>query len=197
MKIYCVGDSITYGATLEENLSLRWTDLAAAQTGHHLVNCGLNGDTTAGMMLRCHTKIFPLKPDMVIFLGGTNDICHTWEYRQACANVVSIVRNAQAEGIKIMIGIPLPVNSKVMCAQPWDPTRNASHIAEQFEQYARWISIYCRERNIPTIDFHQSFLRADGSVRGELFSDALHPNAEGHRLMAEALCQALETMAEG
>ena len=64
----------------------------------------------------------------------------------------------------------------------------------QFESYAQWLSVYCRERNIPTIDFHQVFMREDGSVRGELFSDALHPNANGHFLMAEKVCQELEAM---
>jgi len=137
MKIYCVGDSITWGATLEEDISRRWTDLVAAETEHEVINCGLNGDTTTGMLMRCHTQLFPQKPDLILFLGGTNDICHTWEYRQACANIVSVVLNAREQGIPVMVGIPLPIVARLLLPRPWAPDRDADFIAGQFEAYAR------------------------------------------------------------
>lgn len=194
MKIYCVGDSITWGATLEEDISRRWTDLVVAETEHEVINCGLNGDTTTGMLMRCHTQLFPQKPDLILFLGGTNDICHTWEYRQACANIVSVVLNAREQGIPVMVGIPLPIVARRLLPRPWAPDRDADFIAGQFEAYARWLEVWCRERDVPAVDFHRPFLREDGSVREELFSDALHPNAAGHRLMADVLCRALEDL---
>ena len=190
MVVYCVGDSITQGATLTD-LSQRWTDLCAAQTGHELINCGIGGDTTAGIMHRCHTKIFPQKPDAVLILGGTNDISFTWEYRPSCANVVSIVRNAQALGIKCIVGIPVPMAAQDLAFRPWDPERDHAHVAAQCSRYARWLTVYCRERSIPYVDFHTPFLNEDGSVRRELFSDGLHPNAMGHRIMADTLAQVL------
>ena len=55
MKIICMGDSITYGHGLS-HLSQRWTDLVAARTGHALVNRGVSGDTTGGMLSRCQTR---------------------------------------------------------------------------------------------------------------------------------------------
>jgi len=56
------------------------------------------------------------------------------------------------------------------------------------------LEVWCRERDVPAVDFHRPFLREDGSVREELFSDALHPNAAGHRLMADVLCRVLEDL---
>lgn len=195
MTIFCVGDSITYGATLQD-LSQRWTDLTAVRTGHKLVNCGIGGDTTAGIMLRCHTQIFPQKPDAVLIMGGSNDISFTWDYRQACANVVSIVRNAQAQGIRCIVGIPVPMAAEDMAFRPWDPERDMEYTAMQCRSYARWLQVYCRERNIPAVDFHTPFLNPDGTVRRELFSDGLHPNAMGHRVMADVLCSVLPKLLE-
>lgn len=195
MTIFCVGDSITYGATLTD-LSARWTDLTAAQTGYNLVNCGIGGDTTAGIMLRCHTQVFPQKPDAVLILGGSNDISFTWDYKQACANVVSIVRNAQAQGIVCIVGIPVPMAAEDLAFRPWDPERDQAHIAMQCRRYAQWLTVYCRERNIPYVDFHTPFLNADGTVRRELLSDGLHPNAMGHRVMADTLCHTLPKLLE-
>lgn len=195
MTVFCVGDSITYGATLSE-LSQRWTDLTAARTGYTLVNCGIGGDTTAGMMLRCHTQVFPQKPDAVLIMGGSNDISFTWEYKQACANVVSIVRNAQAQGIRCIVGIPVPMAAEDLAFRPWDPQRDQTHIAMQCRRYAQWLSVYCRERKIPCVDFHAPFLNEDGSVRRELLSDGLHPNAMGHQVMADTLSRVLPKLLE-
>lgn len=196
MRIFCVGDSITYGATLPD-LALRWTDITAAQTGHSLVNCGIGGDTTAGIMIRCHTQVFPEKPDALLLLGGSNDISFTWEYRQACANIVSTVRNAQALGIQCIVGIPVPMSPEDMAFRPWDPERDMAHIAAQCRRYARWLTDYCQARSIPYVDFHSPFLNSDGSVRRELLSDGLHPNAMGHRVMADTLCRALPGLLAG
>ena len=195
MTIFCVGDSITYGATLPD-LSQRWTDLTAARTGHKLVNCGIGGDTTTGIMIRCHTQIFPQKPDAVLILGGSNDISFTWEYRQACANVVSMVRNAQAQGIRCIVGIPVPMAAEDLAFRPWDPDRDRTHIALQCHNYAQWLILYCRERNIPFVDFYTNFLNDDGTVRRELFSDGLHPNTMGHQVMADTLCRFLPKLLE-
>lgn len=50
MKLICIGDSLTFGYGV--HLSQRWTRLCAQETGWELVNEGINGDTTGGMLTR-------------------------------------------------------------------------------------------------------------------------------------------------
>ena len=50
MKLICIGDSLTFGYGV--HLSQRWTRLCAQETGWELVNEGINGDTTGGMLAR-------------------------------------------------------------------------------------------------------------------------------------------------
>ena len=54
MRLICIGDSLTFGYGV--HLSQRWTQLCAQETGWELVNEGINGDTTGGMLARINRK---------------------------------------------------------------------------------------------------------------------------------------------
>lgn len=191
MKIMCMGDSITYGNGLIE-LSDRWSDIVAARTGHTMINLGIGGDATGGMLARCQTQVFAKDPDVLHLLGGTNDICFTYDYHQAFCNIVSMIRHAQTFGIPIVIGIPIPFVPERFTKQEWFADRDNDYITDQCEKLAQVLRAFCASREIPVIDYRKAFLNEDGTVRKELYTDALHPNAMGHRAMAEVLCKRLE-----
>ena len=191
MKIICMGDSITCGYGLAHQ-RLRWTDLAAARTGHTLVNCGVNGDTTGGMLARCQNQVFTQAADAMVLLGGINDISITGEYRPVCANVVAITRQAMALGLPIILGLPLPVVPEDLDAPLWDTERDNRRTALLCSQYAQWMAGFAASKDLPLADFRSPFLLPDGTARRDLFQDGLHPTAEGHALMADALCRVLE-----
>lgn len=50
MKLICIGDSLTFGYGVRP--SQRWTRLCAQETGWEIVNKGISGDTTGGMLVR-------------------------------------------------------------------------------------------------------------------------------------------------
>ena len=190
MKIICMGDSITYGFGLPD-LSKRWSDLASAHTGHTLINRGVSGDTTGGMLARCQTQVFNQAPDAMVLLGGINDISITGQYRPVCANVVAICRQAELLSIPVILGVPLPIFPADMCPPEWDPEQDMARTAALGEQYAHWIRHYAADKHLPLADFRSSFLRPDGTVDRSLFQDGLHPTEEGHRRMADVLCRVL------
>ena len=190
MKIICMGDSITYGFGLPD-LSKRWSDLASARTGHTLINRGVSGDTTGGMLARCQTQVFHQAPDAMVLLGGINDISITGQYRPVCANVVAICRQAELLSIPVILGVPLPIFPADMCPPEWDPEQDMARTAALGEQYAHWIRHYAADKQLPLADFRSPFLRPDGTVDRSLFQDGLHPTEEGHRRMADVLCRVL------
>ena len=191
MKIMCMGDSITYGNGLT-NLSDRWSDIVAARTGYTLVNLGIGGDTTGGMLARCQTQVFAKYPDVLHILGGTNDICFTYDYHQAFANMVSMIRHAQTFGVPLLIGIPIPFVPERFNNYEWFQDRDNDYITQQCERYAHVLRAYCTARDIPHIDYRSAFLNEDGTVKKDYYTDALHPNAKGHLAMAEVLLQRLD-----
>ena len=190
MKIICMGDSITYGHGLSD-LSQRWSDLVSARTGHTLVNRGVSGDTTGGMLARCQTQVFAAPPDAMVLLGGINDINLTGQYRPVCANVVAMVRQAMAIDLPVILGLPLPVVPEDMAAFGWDRDSDSFATAQLCEAYAQWLRDFCAHKDLPLADFRSPFLHPDGTAHRELFQDGLHPTAAGHALMADVLCQVL------
>ncbi len=193
MKIICMGDSITYGFGLPD-LAMRWSDLTARRTGHMLVNCGVSGDTSTGMLARCQRQVFGKQADAMLLLGGINDISILGKHHSANANVISMVRQAQAENLTVILGIPLPIVPADIPAPIWDPTRDAEEIACLCGRYADWIRLYAQANELPVIDFRTPFLLPNGQADRQLFLDGLHPNEEGHRLMADVLCRTLEEL---
>lgn len=193
MKIVCMGDSITRGAFLE-NSTQRWSDLIEKQTGIQMINLGYGGDTTDGMLVRCHTQAFPMKADAMILLGGTNDICYAWEYCHAWSNMITMIRHARYEDLPVIIGIPIPIVAQSLSKRSYYPDRDNERIAALCDEFATRLKAYCQEKEISYVDFRAPFLTQDGAVRRELFIDGLHPNAEGHQLMAGELYKLLKEL---
>ena len=57
MKLICLGDSLTFGYGVRA--SQRWTHLCAQHTGWKIVNEGVSGDTTGGMLARLAARVLP------------------------------------------------------------------------------------------------------------------------------------------
>ncbi|MFO7911179.1 MAG: GDSL-type esterase/lipase family protein, partial [Desulfotignum sp.] len=72
MKIICHGDSLTQGSDMAKPCT--WTALLENRLNIPVVNTGISGDTTAGMLARFAVDVVPRKPGIVILMGGTNDL---------------------------------------------------------------------------------------------------------------------------
>ena len=70
-RIICHGDSLTEGKDIEA--AYRWPSLLQNALGTEVINTGIGGDTTAGLLSRFATDVIPRKPDAVILMGGIND----------------------------------------------------------------------------------------------------------------------------
>lgn len=53
--LHCLGDSLTFGLGVRRQDW--WTSLAAQKLGVRVVNLGINGDTTAGMLVRLRLDV--------------------------------------------------------------------------------------------------------------------------------------------
>lgn len=122
MKNICLGDSLTasYHVRPEEG----WVTLLGRETPDTWINAGVSGDTSAGMLARLLTEVFPQKPDRVLYMGGDNDILVTGSLDQAKSSLMSILHLCVDREIRPVIGIPIPI---LDVPQPWqaicDPKR--------------------------------------------------------------------------
>lgn len=105
-KLVCLGDSITEGYMLDPQY--RWSDLLSHKCDCEILNRGISGDTTAGMLSRLYADVLIEKPSHVIFLGGTNDLSFNIDDNLILSNIHSIVRQLRYKNIEMILGIITP-----------------------------------------------------------------------------------------
>lgn len=194
MVLICIGDSLTAGFGVR--LSQRWSSLAASASGWQIINHGINGDTTGGMLARlngclaAHPNTRGAQRPQVLIMGGSNDIFFSGTDQYARANIGAIAHQLISTGITPMIGLPIPVLPQFAPAH-WAQVVDFQTAATRLEEYVDWLTRFSNGFGFSCVDFHSDFLRADGTPRTELYLDGLHPTAEGHQKMAERLLRHL------
>lgn len=188
-KLYCLGDSLTFGPGVRTGQ--KWTALAADE---HLqiINLGVSGDTTGGMLARLQDLLEHRQAEQpaVLVMGGSNDIFFSGSDTAARGNLAAMVHQISAAGCRPYVGIPLPISPQD-APKKWTELADFETAARLLEQYCAWLKVFCAAFDIPIVDFRCDYVNQDGSVCRELFLDGLHPNTEGHALMARKLREVL------
>jgi len=180
--VACLGDSITYGFPYGQKDS--WVYLAGEKLGLAMINLGINGDTTGGMLWRFDRQVVPKGPSHLVIMGGINDVLMGIEAGEVLNNIREITARSLANGICPVIGITTPLVGEAMDYHD----RQALSVLEELR---RGIRSYASEREIPSIDFHSALLDPNGLADSRLFVDGGHPGREGYRRMARAAEAAL------
>ncbi|MBS3902408.1 MAG: hypothetical protein KGZ54_10390 [Dethiobacter sp.] len=175
IKIYALGDSITYGFPYGPDHS--WVRILAQRTGLTIINGGINGDTTA-LMLHRLSLAFNFNPSHLLLLGGTNDAYWAQDLRIVTKNIREICLRCLENKIYPLLGTPIPV----------DEPQVEAILAE----YRAFIQETAKKENIPLIPFHKVFLAEDNRFKVELTADGCHPNLDGYRAMAELALKKLQ-----
>lgn len=167
VKIVAIGDSITYGFPYMPTLS--WVWLAAEELGITIINKGVNGDTTAGMIKRFSGDVLSQKPSHVVIMGGTNDAFAGREIEEVSDNIRFMIEMACNASVIPILGVPILCN----------------FTAEEMllVQYRMAMKKYAVSAGIEMIDFHQAMTDETGLKVG-LYVDGIHPNEAGYEVMA-------------
>ena len=116
MKLLCIGDSLTFGYGVRT--FQRWTRLCAQETGWEIVNEGISGDTTGGMLVRLRALLAErdicVQRPLVLLMGGANDIFFSGTDTGARANMGAMLNQLLSLGVHTIIGIPTPEGHQIM-----------------------------------------------------------------------------------
>ncbi len=170
-KIVCIGDSITFGFPYGSHVS--WTKPLAQETGNTVINKGINGNTTTDMLNRFDRDVLTHAPDYVIIMGGANDIAWRDSFDRITKNFQDMVTKADTAGIKVVLGLPTPLD---------EPEYEA-----RLARVREWMKDLASQCEIPIIDFHSAFLNSDGELQEDLLLDGAHPTREGYQAMFRAI----------
>ena len=170
-----LGDSLTAGLGLaaeEAFPALVAERLAREGTPIQPVNAGVSGDTSAGGLRRL-PWLLRQDPDVVVVELGANDALRGQPVAGIEENLRRIVQSAQTAGARVLlVGLQVP----------------PSYGSEYARQFAEMYPRLAEELDVPLLPF---LLEGVAGRRELNLADGLHPNAEGHRRIAELLAPRL------
>ena len=192
--IVCHGDSLTEGADVET--AYRWPSLLQNATGRAVINTGIGGDTTAGLLSRFPVDVVPHKPLAVILMGGTNDLWWDLPVNAVMANLFAMAYQARHHGIAPLFALPLPFDREAAETQSCNPPEPGyGRLQANLETLVARLGAAAAESEIPVLDFHGLFTDDQGRVRSAWFlEDGMHANRQGHREMAAAAAGILKDL---
>ncbi|MFA0540189.1 SGNH/GDSL hydrolase family protein [Vibrio sp. 10N.222.52.B7] len=156
------GDSITEWAP--------WADIFRDVS---MVNRGLAGDTTTGMLRRIDTTL-NVKPKLVCFMAGINDLAQGYDVDHIYQNYIDMLKVWQENEIRILVQSTLYVGSKLQGLNPSVELLNSK------------LSEYCTQQGIAFLDVN-SVLSPNKLLSNEYSCDDLHLNAKAYQTWAEIL----------
>jgi len=171
-----LGDSLTYGTGAGSGED--YASILASNTGWNIINAGVPGNTSFDglsrlpQILAAHENGEQKIDLLIVELGGNDFLRHVPEH-ETVNNLKSILSQAKAKRIKTML-IAIPKFSPVGAAF------GALSDHPLYEQLAE-------ETDTPLIED----LFSDVLAKNSLKADPIHPNAEGYRLVASELQNAL------
>lgn len=178
--ILIFGDSITAGYGVEPQQAfpaLIQNRIDSMGLNYTVINGGLSGETSAGGLRRIDW-VLQRKVDVMILELGGNDGLRGIELSSTKENLQKIIDKAQVKYPKI----------KILIAGMQVPPNLGTDYTNEFQ------TIYpslAKENSIPLIPM---ILDKVGGNTNLMQSDQIHPNIEGHKVVAEEIWKALQPL---
>ena len=191
--IVCHGDSLTEGADLNPNYT--WPRLVENQVNVKIINSGIGGDTSGGLLGRFYPDVVRHKPEMALIMGGTNDLWWDLDINLIQANIFAMTCQAEYHNIAPVVGLPLPLHMENIRQQEMmAPLGGWENCARKLERLVKALSTAAKQSDIACLDFYHLFLNNSGDIQEKFYlEDGLHPNKDGHLLMAAAAAEFLKS----
>lgn len=169
--VLVLGDSVSYGTGAARGED--YPTLLAGRTGWNVINAGVPGDTTEGGLRRLPDLLEEHSPQLLMVELGGNDFLRRVPLQQTVDNLKAILSQAKAKGVPVvLVAVPRPsLFGAALRSLSDDPV---------YEDVAR-------QTETPIVHDVLSGVLS----KNELKADAIHPNAEGYRKVAEGLAEAL------
>ena len=202
-RIVFFGDSITHSGRWHSYLQLFWSTRFPG-SGVRIMNCGIGGDTASGALNRINNDLLEMKPDRVFVMFGMNDVyildygteklsedtlkrCRERKARYA-ASQRKIADILAEKGVKTVFVTPSPYDQYSSVAKTNMVSANSSGLAS----FAEEVRNIAAERNLGLVELHRPLTEMFRARKDKPFcADRIHPNAEGHVIMAAHVLDAM------
>lgn len=200
---YVIGDSISDTALIPQRKYMtvlgeafpNVTITNVGKDGSHFTNKTTGYSTFASLL----DKLPSTAPDVVTVFGGVNDFIQscsigtvsstdTTNFYGAIKSFVSNIKTKYSSS-KIIFILPLNMRAGVFSTN----SDGTNSLGNTLQDYRDVINSVCTDNNIAVIDLH-----SDSELQPDLISsDGLHPNQDGHTLLASKLRASIVGEASG
>lgn len=185
MKIVCMGDSFTAGPGVRE--SERWSSLLAQQTGYEIINKGINGDTSGGVLARLREAVDETKPQRAIVICGANDIIVSGNMDIVKCNYMAIIHQLFAMKVKPIIGTNIPCCPELI-QEPWKSYRDFREYNQILNELNQWQKKFSKTFYCQYMDLNGKFpVFSSLEENRRIYQDGLHLTAEGNKIVADLI----------
>lgn len=171
-NVLALGDSLTEGYGVQPEQA--WPSLLAEQTGWNVSNGGVSGDTSEAALRRLPGLLQRTDPALVLITLGGNDMLRRVPPQQTISNLEQTIAQVRRHGAQpVLLATPQP--------------SIAGAVFQHLSAPAFYREI-AEAKNVPLIEDAIADVLSDPQLK----VDQLHPNAEGHALLAEKIYEELK-----
>jgi lysophospholipase L1-like esterase len=170
-----------------------WPSQVANRLKINVINSGIGGDTTGGLLGRFYPGVVQHHPDVVLIMGGTNDLWWDLDLKLIRANIFTMACQAIHHEIIPLIGLPLPLAVEKARLQDFAaPEGGYQKFVKQLAALIKTLKVAARQNDVGCLDFYHPFLDDAGNPNEKYFlEDGLHPNQAGHMRMTDIAMEML------
>jgi acyl-CoA thioesterase-1 len=176
--IVAFGDSLTSGPGLAPGQAypaLLQQRITAEGRNYQVLNAGVTGDTSSEALRRFDAALVPNTEILILAIGG-NDGLRRVPVATLESNLSTMIDRAQRRGIDVLL-----------CQMEAPPLGGLSYTIEFHRVFTR----LAERHKVPLVPF---FLIGIIGNDGWDLDDTLHPNAAGHKIIADAIWPHLRPM---
>ena len=186
IRFCALGDSITHGggsiSVPPSTVMYNWETYCAIP----VKNLGRSGDTTAELLARFDNDVLPFRPEVLFIMGGVNDYRTNILGWESVENLQAIRDKCERAGIKPVFLTPTPLNPAQI-----QKLNFIELPPEDWQEHQKFICDWIRDQE-NFIDVNEKLTDDEGNLIEALSVDGLHPDAEGKKIIGEAVAAWLD-----
>ncbi len=187
-KIVFIGNSIVKGFPFKNSQS--FVGLLRENTKLDIINKGVNGDTSDGIISRFEKDVLSFNPTKVFIMSGTNDFIHNLKTPQETAfSILEMVDISHSHNIETYVLTPIPLDVD-MATRLWmvGSNINFNEIQKLLEEYKKELLLSKPFSSLNVIDLYSSYMNFSKNSGSNIsYHDGLHPSLKGHQFIFEFL----------
>ncbi len=180
-RFCALGDSITHGggsiSVPPSTVVYNWESYC----DFPIKNLGKSGDTTYKLLDRFDEDVLPFSPEVLFIMAGVNDFRSNILGWDSVMNLSELRDKCKSYGITPVFITPTPLNPdlirkvKFIENPPYDWKEQRAYICDWMKKQE-----HC-------IDISEALSDGNGYLKAELAVDGLHPDAEGKKIIGQAV----------